>query len=75
MKQKSSSKTARMSEEYYCKDCGWPIVDAVCTDEFDNFKDAQDWDWWFYCSNKGCKNHNGSGIFQAYPDWVAAVGT
>jgi hypothetical protein len=53
-----------------CKSCGWPIVDAVCTDEFDNFKDADQWDWWLYCSNKGCDNHDGEGVWQDTPKWV-----
>ncbi len=64
---------ATISSLVYCKDCGWPIVDAVCNDEFMNFKDAKEWDWWYYCSNKGCKNHEGEGIFQNIPEWCETI--
>jgi len=62
--------TATISGKTFCKDCGWPVVDVCCNDEFQNYKDAKDWDWWLYCSNKGCKNHDGEGIFQDMPEWV-----
>jgi len=57
---------------YHCKDCGWAIICACCNDEFCNFRDASEWDWWCYCSNKGCKNHEGNGIFQEDSDWFEA---
>lgn len=53
-----------------CKDCGWPVVEAVCADSFRYFKDAMNWDWWYYCSNKGCEHHDGEGVFQDIPVWV-----
>ncbi len=73
MDQKLVSHTASISTKFYCKDCGWPVVDATCNDEFNNFKDASSWDWWFYCSNKGCKNHDGKGLWQDTPDWCEDV--
>ena len=58
---------ATILQKYYCGDCGWPIVDACCN--FD-YKDSLEWDWWYYCSNKSCKNHDGEGVFQVDPEWV-----
>lgn len=62
--------TAKIRDDLFCKECGWPVVDACCNNNFTNFKDAGDWDWWLYCSNKGCINHDGEGIFQGLPQWV-----
>lgn len=62
--------TATILESAYCRDCGWPVIDACCNDEFKTYKDAGDWDWWLYRSNKGCKNHEGEGVFQFKPDWI-----
>jgi hypothetical protein len=56
--------------KHICKDCGWPVITACCKDSFTKFKDSIKWDWWIYCSNKGCKNHEGKGIFQNNPEWV-----
>lgn len=58
-----------VSDDYYCNDCGWPVVKVCCNGKFKEFKDADKWDWWEYCSNKGCKNHEGEGVFQSSPDW------
>jgi hypothetical protein len=33
----------------YCKDCGYPIVVTQTGND--------DFDYWWYCSNKLCKNH------------------
>ncbi len=65
--------TARLRGE--CVDCGWPVIDACCNDGFlDGMKDKHGepecWDWWLYCSNKGCKNHRGEGLFQNTITWV-----
>ena len=67
---KNKIESASILENYFCNDCGWPIINACCNDEFANYKDAVNWDWWLYCSNKGCKNHDGQGIFQDIPDWI-----
>lgn len=71
METKKSPNTTATIGDSFCKDCGWPVVHACCNDEFTTFKDAANWDWWTYCSNKGCKNHDGEGIFQAEPEWIA----
>lgn len=73
MKYKTSG-TANI-KDYYCVDCGWPVVFACCNHPFTEFKDASEWDWWVYCSDKGCKNHDGEGIFQNKPDWVGLIDT
>jgi hypothetical protein len=70
MKQKEKGSCASICEGYHCKDCGWPVIDACCNDRFTEYKDAAQWDWWMYCSNKGCKNHVGEGVFQIWPDWI-----
>ena len=61
---------AKILDDKICNNCNWPIVFACCNGEFQNFKDAAHWDWWYYCSNKGCKDHDGEGIFQNDLDWV-----
>lgn len=55
----SKKDTVKTHKNLFCKNCGWPIIDAYCNDEFRNFKDARVLGWWCYCSNKGCKNHDG----------------
>lgn len=62
--------TAEISGDRVCKECGWPVVFACCNGKFRDFKDAADWDWWMYCSNKGCTHHEGEGVFQNLPLWV-----
>lgn len=62
--------TASILEKAFCRNCGWPIIDACCNGTFTLFKDSAKWDWWLYCSNKGCKNHDGEGVFQDTPDWI-----
>lgn len=62
--------TATIDDELICKDCGWPVITACCNSPFTEYKDAKDWDWWMYCSNKACKNHDGEGVFQFEPDWT-----
>lgn len=62
--------TASIRHGYHCAVCDWPIIDACCNDSFNDFKDASEWDWWLYCSNKGCVNHEGEGVWQQWPSWV-----
>jgi hypothetical protein len=50
-----------------CVDCGWAIIDICCNGQDEPFAL---WDWWWYCSNKSCKNHFGEGVFQNIPDFV-----
>lgn len=42
----------------HCEKCKWPVVFALCNDEM-----ACDFDYWCYCSNKGCINHKGEGFY------------
>jgi len=49
--------SAKINKEVFCKDCGWPVVDACCNDEMSKLHPESD--WWWYCSNQGCKNHKG----------------
>lgn len=50
------------TEECFCKDCGWPIVDLCCNGDLALKEPYDEWDWWMYCSNPVCKNHAGHGI-------------
>lgn len=52
----------------HCEICKWPVVFALCNDEMEC-----DFDYWCYCSNKGCTNHKGEGFYSGavdYPDFV-----
>lgn len=73
MKKQDSS--ASISPIYYCKNCEWPVVFACCNNEFRNYKDAGKFDWWLYCSNKGCENHDGEGTYSPVIDmkWLKKV--
>lgn len=62
--------TITIMKKAYCRNCGWPIISVCCNGSFQNFKDAKNWDWWAYCSNKGCKNHDGEGVSQDDPEWI-----
>ncbi len=62
--------TASMVKGAYCKKCGWPVVESCCNDEFKGFKDAKERDFWRYCSNKGCVNHDGGGMSQDMLKWI-----
>jgi len=63
-----------ISIRHECKDCGWPVITACCNEPFTKFKDSIEWDWWRYCSNKGCKNHDGEGVFQNNVKWAVYIG-
>lgn len=65
------TETAKILEGTSCKVCNWPVIFACCNDNFlDGVEDEEDWDWWVYCSNKGCTHHVGEGKFQKGIDWV-----
>ena len=55
----SQSWFAKYSE---CLDCGYPVV----------VTQSPTTDYWWYCSNKMCKNHQGIelGDMEGAPDWV-----
>lgn len=71
----SKPDTAEIKVGYCCKACGWPIIDCCVNDEMSAHKAFKDWDWWYYCSNKGCRNHHGEGVFQTRPDFVVTWAT
>jgi len=73
MNKRREYETASLPSDMYCKNCGWPIVSACCNDEFRNFKDAGTQDYWAYCSNKGCVNHDGEGWLEYDPDWMGRI--
>lgn len=68
MKVKTVS-SSKLHSKVGCKDCGWPVIECCCNNEMSSGEWGS-WDWWMYCSNKGCKNHKGEGIFQDKPDWT-----
>lgn len=70
---KPLDETATITGELRCKACGWPVVDAVCNDDFLDFAPGESWDWWYYCANKSCVNHRGEGVFQRPPTWIVSV--
>lgn len=61
--------TASIAHGLFCKACGWPVIHVCCNDEMG----APPWgngDWWGYCANKGCKNHEGAAWDQSTPDFA-----
>ena len=68
----SKINSVKILEGKKCDCCGWPVIHVCCNDNFLDGACPEDptWDWWYYCSNKGCKNHGGEGVFQSNPEWV-----
>lgn len=54
----------------HCTDCGWPVVEVCCNGNFLDKISEDVWDWWVYCSNKSCVNHEGEGQFQNSIHWI-----
>lgn len=48
---------------HVCKDCGYPVIDVLCNLPFSEYSNAKNFDYWSYCSNKSCKNHDGAGYY------------
>lgn len=63
---------AKMLESQKCKDCGWPVVYTLNNGGMGIKEPYANWDWWYYCSNKTCQNHEGEGVFQDNIDWVVS---
>lgn len=64
------------THKHYCKECSWPVVVCLVNDDFGAFVQSQKtgvWDYWAYCSNKGCSNHNGEGFYQQDPPWALEI--
>lgn len=76
MADKANHDTVTILPQSYCRECGWPIIHVCCNGSFNDFvatKRTGLWDWWYYCSNKGCTHHEGEGVFQSDPDWVVRL--
>ena len=58
---KPFNQTASFSKGLVCNLCGWPVICACNNDEMKNVQQCNGYDWLLYCSNKGCKNHEGHG--------------
>ena len=43
----------------YCSACKWPVISVVCNDGMSITPPFKDNDYWAYCSNKTCQNHEG----------------
>jgi hypothetical protein len=68
-----SAQTAKIREDAYCLDCGWPVVFAHCIDAMAKRDPYSAWNSWIYCSNKVCKHHNGDGVFHNMPSWIKSI--
>lgn len=64
--------TAKIMKKRHCSECGWPVVTACANDEFGTYENAVEFDYWAYCSNKGCSWHKGEGYYSGdeFPEFV-----
>jgi len=60
--------TVTIEKNFHCHDCGWPVIFVCLNGPMSSYKDGSD--WWQYCSNKTCKNHDGEGLWQDGLSWV-----
>lgn len=66
--------TVEILKNCHCKACGWPVIDC-CSNwiapEGTSADDPRCGDWFGYCSNKFCENHEGHelGMGCNY-DWI-----
>jgi hypothetical protein len=68
--------SASIDYRLFCADCQWPVIDCCTNWDWDKIKPLPEGapsDWFYYCSNKACKNHQGEGVFQDRPDWVTRL--
>lgn len=65
-----SNRAAWVNENIVCKKCRWPIVTALTNEEMDNYKGEKHADYWTYCANKTCSNHEGEGHCTNLPKWT-----
>jgi hypothetical protein len=67
-------KNASILKDHVCANCEWPIVFVLSNDGFTEFKPGlEDSDYYVYCSNKNCCNHEGSDYGQQHPPWVKTI--
>lgn len=57
--------TAVFLRDRVCSDC-------CCNGDMKSYTGGEV-DYFYYCSNKKCKNHEGEGVFQDDPDWLADI--
>lgn len=74
------SESTSMPKNLRCGNCGFPVISACNNNGFStgckdkNGKDAVVYDYWIYCSNKGCENHNGSNDDMGDDnDWIITI--
>ena len=48
-------------------ECGYPPVVMNCSEPFSLWGPTAKFDYWYYCSNKGCKHHEGRGVNSGGP--------
>ena len=60
--QKPNNETAVMPDDVFCSNCGWPLISACCNDQMQLVH--PNYDYWVYCSNQGCQNHEGEAFGQ-----------
>lgn len=51
--------TSTFRVDLACNSCGWSVITVCCNDEMAATEPYKQCDYWAYCSNKACKNHEG----------------
>ena len=61
---------------FRCSVCGYSVVFALCNEPFSFHANANEFDYWYYCSNKVCIKHDGEGNYSGseQPDWMERCG-
>lgn len=67
MKQYKEISDTSLVDDAHCIECGEMVVMQCNNTQLTKFEHD---DWFCYCANKECPNHEGEGFFQAYPDWM-----
>lgn len=62
---------AEIVEGGVCADCGYPAIRTTTNNNHP--MSYQGWDYWQYCTNKGCQHHTGEGYAQCNPEWFVEV--
>lgn len=68
------TQNATILEGRKCFNCSWPIVSTLNNDDMGKITPYAHDDYWYYCSNKTCKNHEGKGFSLGYgaPDFAVS---
>lgn len=67
MKKYKEISDTSLVDDAYCIECGEMVIIQCNNTQLAKFEHD---DWFCYCANKECPNHEGEGKFQAYPDWM-----